>query len=633
MVINSNNSTGSAARQLCLPARLAGLSAASVVLLATLAAFSSVSSSAAQALPVSAASATATAAKSAGKSRVIVTFTGNLSMADHSRLSKLGCDVYRNLDFIHSAALSLPKSNLAKLTSLPFVKNVTPDATVTKSDAFTTNDSMTTAAYNANNSVNGTGVTVAVIDSGILSTNADLETSTTSANAAVANGKGPNASVSPYRVLASVSMVPGLDTTDYCGHGTHVAGIIGGNGSNSSGSLYTQTFYGIARNVNFVNVKVLNGTGSGVASNVISGLQWCVKYKLAYNIRVINLSLGMPVIQSYTTDPLCMAVEAAWKAGIVVVCAAGNNGRLNPTATVGAANYGYGTNYGSIESPGNDPYVITVGATKQMDSSRADDLIASYSSRGPTLADYIAKPDIVAPGNKVISVLALNSYLYNQYASTNGVPLSAYTVVPTSYNSWRYFTLSGTSMATPVVSGAAALLIQQSSSITPDTVKARLMMSADPMTLADGTSDICTYGGGYLNVVSALKSTVVATSPAMSPTLYVDANGNVMFTANNSLYGSAAVQNADGTWSAPASATIWGTGQTSLAAIYGAAALTGPSLINSNRALWGDTSLSSSSIIAANRALWGDAGLAASRALWGDSTPQVDLSSIALTGE
>jgi serine protease AprX len=110
-----------------------------------------------------------------------------------------------------------------------------------------------------------------------------------------------------------------------------------------------------------------------------------------YNIRVINLSLGRAVVESYTLDPLCQAVERAWQAGIVVVAAAGNNGRYQ-------ASNGYAT----IGSPGIDPFVITVGAMKTMQTlGRGDDLIATYSSKGPTLVDHVVKPDLVAPGNKV----------------------------------------------------------------------------------------------------------------------------------------------------------------------------------------------------------------------------------------
>ncbi len=556
--------------------------------------------------------------------RVIVSFVGGLSPGNRAQLASLGCDIYRNLSIIHSAALSVPQGNLGKLSALSFVKNVTPDVAVSKCDAFTMAASEDTQAYSANTKLTGSGVTVAVLDSGIQTANPDLAPATGAAKGTV-------------RALASVSMIGGTGpaaTNDQCGHGTHVAGIIGGNGAQSSTPNCTQTFYGIARNVNLVNVRVLDGTGAGVASNVIAGLQWCITNKALYKIGVINLSLGAPVTQSYKTDPLCQAAEAAWKAGIVVVCAAGNDGRLNTTTSSGADNFGYGTAYGSIHSPGNDPYVITVGATKQMDSNRADDLIASYSSRGPTLGDCVAKPDIVAAGNKIISTLAPGSYIHVQYGATNALPVSTYqTVKKGDPTSPAYFVLSGTSMAAPVVSGAAALLLQEYPTLTPDTVKARLMMSADEMSLPDGSSDICTYGAGYLDIPAALASTVVATSPAMSPTLFVDASGNVEIADDQSLYGNSAVQNANGTWSAPTSATIWGTGQTSLTAIYGSRALWGDTTVSSSRALWGDASLSSSSTVGASRALWGDTSLYASRALWGDTTPHADLSTIAINGE
>ena len=111
---------------------------------------------------------------------------------------------------------------------------------------------------------------------------------------------------------------------------------------------------------------------------------------------MINLSLGRAVYESYKLDPLCQAVEKAWKTGIVVVVAAGNNGRYQPT-----------DGYGTITSPGNDPYVITVGAMKTMGTpTRVDDLIASYSSKGPTVIDAVVKPDLVAPGNLLVSLEA-----------------------------------------------------------------------------------------------------------------------------------------------------------------------------------------------------------------------------------
>src|SRR5713226_4638393 len=128
-----------------------------------------------------------------------------------------------------------------------------------------------------------------------------------------------------------------------------------------------------------------------------------VALKSKYNIRVINLSLGRPIYESYTLDPLCQAVEKAWESGIVVVVAAGNGGRDNSQGTEG---------YGTIMAPANDPYVITVGAMKDMRTlTRGDDLIASYSSKGPTLIDHVVKPDIVAPGNRIISLIQTGSYI------------------------------------------------------------------------------------------------------------------------------------------------------------------------------------------------------------------------------
>src|SRR5262249_45437944 len=149
------------------------------------------------------------------------------------------------------------------------------------------------------------------------------------------------------------------------------AGIIAGSGSSSGGQ-----YKGIAPGVNLVNLRVLDDTGAGSDSDVIAAINQAIGLKSTYNIRVINILPGRPVQESYTVDPLCQAVEQAWRAGIVVVVAAGNNGRDNSRGT-----YGYGT----ITAPGNDPYVITVGATKTLGtSSRSDDLIASYSSKGPT---------------------------------------------------------------------------------------------------------------------------------------------------------------------------------------------------------------------------------------------------------
>src|SRR5208282_848122 len=182
-----------------------------------------------------------------------------------------------------------------------------------------------------------------------------------------------------------------------------------------TGALYTKTFKGIAPGASIVNLRVLDQNGAGTDSLVIAAINQAISLKSRYNIRVINLSLGRAVYETYTLDPLCQAVEQAWKNGIVVVVAAGNNGRYQPT-----------DGYATVTSPGNDPYVITVGAMKPMGTpTRTDDLIASYSSKGPTAGDAVVKPDVVAPGNLLVSLESPDSTLYNEFPG-NRVPYSYY---------------------------------------------------------------------------------------------------------------------------------------------------------------------------------------------------------------
>lgn len=261
-------------------------------------------------------------------------------------------------------------------------------------------------------------------------------------------------------------------------------------------------------------------------------LNQAIQLQSRYNIRVINLSLGRAVYESYQQDPLCQAVEAAWKAGIVVVVAAGNDGRDNSQGTNG---------YGTITAPGNDPYVITVGAMNAMGTpDRSDDVMTSYSSKGPTSIDHIVKPDIVAPGNQVVSLQASSQATLVQAYPGNKPPLGLYVNQGNlSKPSPSYFTLSGTSMATPVVSGAVALLLQQNPQLTPDQVKALLMATAyktfpQYTTITDGSQtfliqyDVFTVGAGYLDVQAALSSAMVAptTLSAKSPSVTFDPTTN-----------------------------------------------------------------------------------------------------------
>jgi serine protease AprX len=269
---------------------------------------------------------------------------------------------------------------------------------------------------------------------------------------------------------------------DGYGHGTHVASLIGSN---------QPDIKGVAPGVSFVSLRVLDSTGSGLTSNVINAVQWAVANKAAYGIDVLNMSLGHPIFEAAETDPLVQAVEAAVRSGIVVVASAGNFG-VNPTTGV--------VGYGGISSPGNAPSAITVGAVRTFDTtSRADDLVADYSSRGPTWIDGFAKPDIVAPGHALVGAADYTQTLYTLY------PLSRTTV-----GGRPYMKLSGTSMAAAVVSGTVALMIDQAKSsfnAAPpvNAIKAMLQVSALPMTNASGVKyDVLTQGAGALNAAGAV---------------------------------------------------------------------------------------------------------------------------------
>ncbi len=282
--------------------------------------------------------------------------------------------------------------------------------------------------------VNGKGIGVAVVDSGINAQHTALQN----------------------KVVAAVSFVTGdSSTADAYGHGTHVAGIIAGLPTTVT-PLYTG---GIAPGANLVNVRVLGANGSGLTSDVIAGIDWVIAHKSNYNIRVINLSLGHPVYESCSLDPLCLEVQKAVNAGIVVVAAAGNYGTSDTGQMV----------LGSISSPGNSPYAITVGAVNTWGTvGRSDDTIATFSSRGPTAYDFAVKPDVAAPGVKIVSLQAANSALATLYPTTH--------VAGSGNNAYMY--LSGTSMATPMVSGGIALLLQGVPGLSPAQVKLALQNGA-----------------------------------------------------------------------------------------------------------------------------------------------------------
>jgi serine protease AprX len=304
--------------------------------------------------------------------------------------------------------------------------------------------------------LSGRGVTVAVVDSGF----------------------DPNHDALKGRTLATVDFTGG-DGVDRFGHGTHVAAIIAGQPGRTAD---TRMYQGVAPGANLLNLRVLGSDGSGTASDVIEAIDWAIDHRDQYNIRVINLSLGAPVLQPYRDDPVCEAVERAVRAGIFVVTAAGNHGQSTDGKRV----------LGGIVSPGNSPYAMTVGALDTKGTAeRADDVVAAFSSSGPTRFDLVVKPDLVAPGRRVTSAEAVGSLLSVNFPQLH--------VAGTGSNA--YIQGSGTSMAGAVVSGAAALLLEERPGLGPMTTKAALQLTSSFMPEAG----LVQAGAGSLNVLAGAE--------------------------------------------------------------------------------------------------------------------------------
>ena len=423
---------------------------------------------------------------------------GILTTGPCATVNLLGGLVNQVFTLINAVAGTVVAGNVITLSNEPNVSYISLDRSVGGALDYTAEGVNAPVAWNSG--WDGSGVGVAVIDSGIYS-HPDLL----------------SARSQQTRVVYRKSFVAAVQNDDY-GHGTHVAGIIAGTGSSSNVPGSAHVLRGMAPNANLLDLRVLDQNGAGNDSAVIAAIQTAVNLKSEYNVRVINLSLGRPFYEGCMLDPLCEAVEAAWQNGIVVVTAAGNLGR---------------NGYSTILSPGNSPHAITVGAMKTEGTyTRTDDLIASYSSKGPTYIDLTVKPDLVAPGNLVVSLLAPGSTLAQTYPQN--------IVGPSYYRSGgtgpaEYLQLSGTSMATPVVSGAVALMLQKDPMLTPETVKARLMKTAgktfpvsstatDPTTGQSFTSfyDAFTIGAGYIDVAAALGDYEEAFLSSVSPSASYD---------------------------------------------------------------------------------------------------------------
>lgn len=425
--------------------------------------------------------------------------------------------------------------------------------------------------------LSGAGIGVALIDSGI-----DRR------HAALAN-----------RVVYTKDFTGG-DGSDAYGHGTHVGALIAGGAGTGAD---TADYRGVAPAARLINLRVLNAQGAGRASDVIDAIDWAIENRAAFNIRIINLSLGAPVVQSYKDDPLCEAVERAVSAGLVVVAAAGNYGATKDGSLV----------FGSVTSPGNDPAALTVGAVDmQGTAKRSDDTVAKYSSKGPTLFDLVIKPDLVAPGSRLVSAEASGSYLATQYPERHVAGAGAN----------AYMALSGTSMAAGVTSGAVALLLDEKPRLTPREVKVALQITSSTVP-GEG---LVTAGAGALNSVAAARfaampkdafteNVVAGEATRASGIAFLNPAGRrqqSIASSSTIIWGNAALRGNTIIWGS-ADTIIWGS-----TIVWGSSADT---IIWGNTIIWG---AAAETIIwgSADTIIWGSTivwGTAADTIIWGSN--------------
>ena len=399
-----------------------------------------------------------------GMTSVIVRELATSGREPESAVRALGGRIERRMRIIDGFSATLPARSLADLARLPGVYSVTPDARLRMLsddyDAGSDHGSMpfaqeaTGAGEFWNAGYTGAGVDVAVIDTGV---------------APVAGLDGYDKIIHGPD-LSPESQSPQLAHLDSYGHGTHMAGIIAGRDGDSVNVQQgdTEHFYGIAPGARVVSVKVADANGYTDVSQVIAAIDWVVEHRKSdgLDIRVLNLSFGTDGIQDYKLDPLAFAAEAAWHRGIVVVAAAGNSGYGTPALNV----------------PAVDPFLIAVGAADPNGTyGAADDSIPSFSSYGTAARS----PDVVAPGKSIVSLRVPNSRIDLEH--------------PDGRVADRFFRGSGTSQAAAMVSGAAALIIDQRPGIRPDQVKRLLMSSAERIPDADPRSQ----GAGMIDLKRA----------------------------------------------------------------------------------------------------------------------------------
>ena len=392
-------------------------------------------------------------------------------------LTSAGATEVAAFDSVDVVTARVSDAALARIASDRQVRRATTDAKVVATGDgkgkdldrygdFSDNTSVGIAAIGAPDAWSrstGVGTVVALMDSGIAA-HPDLK---------------------PGKVIARANFVADNATSlDPAGHGTHLAGVIAANGE----------FRGVAPDARLVDIRVLDANGFGTMRNVVAGFDWLLKNRKALGIDVLNLSIGTLQTRSYHADLLAALAEAAWFSGVTVVAAAGNDGPLP----------------GGIATPGADPFVITVGSFDDQGTiAREDDRESLFSSRGPTV-DGFAKPDVLAPGRRVLSLRATGSTLdlakpvaaLGPTLSTTAASVltTAASLAPSLATLWPsraldgagstnnrsrsdlYVRMSGTSVSSAMVAGVAALVLAAHPAYTPTQTKGAIVGSARRVT-------------------------------------------------------------------------------------------------------------------------------------------------------
>ena len=417
---------------------------------------------------------------------VVVQAEPGSSQEAERAVARLGGRVDVALPIIDGFGATIPADRVDDLEAASGVTAVTPNRPVTFSGQYGEGSGVASATYTDvvrasktwEQGSSGQGIGVAVIDTGI-------------------NPVGDLAG----KVVGGIDLTAEANNLDSFGHGTFIAGLIAGSGAASNGAVK-----GVAPSARLISVKIAGADGSTDLVRLIAALDFVATTREVFGTRIVNLSLSVDPMGPYQNDPIDIAVERVWHSGVVVVTAGGNKGN-NP---------------GSITAPGDDPFVITTGASDDRTTPGiGDDTLASFSSVGPT-ADGYAKPDLVAPGKSVVSLRAAGSTIDQSN--------------PNARIGTEYFKGSGTSFSAAITSGAAAVVLSRTPSLTPNQVKARLVSNARSVS---GVLPAAGRGAGELDAFGATMSSDLSSANAgLTPGSLLGVSGGDVITAGSSWGGS-----------------------------------------------------------------------------------------------